>query len=622
MKQISNTPSLLFIQRLGIALLLYTLLRIAFVIFNLTYFPPADFMVYAGGIIFDLAAIIYIYLPFIIASILPLSSRRSKGYQRFLKVLFHISTFVSIVISLSDIIYYRFTFKRSTADIIDFVTTGSDTFRLIPQFLTDYYYMIFVAAVLIGLVELLYRKTQKREIITKNWWQSTLLFIFWLGLSIIASRGGTQLRPITAMEASKYTSIDRLPLVLNTPFTITRTLLKKGIDPVEYFSESELASIYSPIHTIKSTTENTPNVVLLILESFSSEYIGFYNSEKGYTPFLDSLMSKSIVFTNAYANGKKSIEALPSLFAGIPTMMEGPYATSIYNNNSINGIGTLLKTMNYNASFFHGGTNGTMNFNVFAKMAGIDQYYGMNEYPDKKDYDGNWGIFDEPFLHFFADELTKKSTPFFASLFTLSSHHPYTIPKQHIGKFPKGDLEIHESIGYSDYALKQFFNRAKQLPWYENTVFIITADHTAQISDPKYFNRTGFFKVPLIIANYSDSAKIISSTTQHADLIPLILNMTNFSGEALYFGNNPLDDSDHFAVNYINGIYQLITDDYSYLFDGEKAVGLYNLKNDPLQKTDLLGFVLADQQRLDKKLKAIIQQYTDRMINNKLTIKK
>ena len=579
-------------------------------------------MVFVGGVIFDLAAVVYVYLPFILASILPLPGRKSRGYQLFLKALFYISTVITVLVSLSDLIYYRFTFKRSTADIIDFVTTGNDTIRLIPQFLKDYFYLIFVAAILIGFVEVLYRSTQKHEIVNTKWWKSTLLFFVWLALTVIASRGGIQLRPITAMEASKYTTIDRLPLVLNTPFTITRTLLKEGIEPVKYFDETEIESIYSPIHTINSTAKNTPNVVLLILESFSSEYIGFYNNGKGYTPFLDSLMGESIVFTNAYANGKKSIEALPSLLAGIPNMMENPYATSIYNNNSINGIGTLLKTLNYNGSFFHGGTNGTMNFNVFAKMAGIDHYYGMNEYPKNKDYDGNWGIFDEPFLRFFADELTKKQAPFFASLFTLSSHHPYTIPKQHQGKFPKGDLEIHESIGYSDYALKQFFNRAKQLPWYENTVFIITADHTAQMSDPNYFNRTGLFKVPLIIANYSDSAQVITSTTQHADMVPLILNMTNFKGDALYFGNNPLSDSDHFAVNYINGIYQLITDDYSYLYDGEQAVGLFNLKTDSLQKNDLLDSNLLDQQLLDKKLKGILQQYTNRMINNKLTITK
>tara|TARA_R110002049_G_scaffold159460_3_gene324435 strand:- start:2150 stop:3973 length:1824 start_codon:yes stop_codon:yes gene_type:complete len=607
---------------MGIAMLLYSMLRVVFVILNKSFFPPADYMVFVGGVIFDLAAVVYVYLPFILASILPLPGRKSRGYQLFLKALFYISTVITVLVSLSDLIYYRFTFKRSTADIIDFVTTGNDTIRLIPQFLKDYFYLIFVAAILIGFVEVLYRSTQKHEIVNTKWWKSTLLFFVWLALTVIASRGGIQLRPITAMEASKYTTIDRLPLVLNTPFTITRTLLKEGIEPVKYFDETEIESIYSPIHTINSTAKNTPNVVLLILESFSSEYIGFYNNGKGYTPFLDSLMGESIVFTNAYANGKKSIEALPSLLAGIPNMMENPYATSIYNNNSINGIGTLLKTLNYNGSFFHGGTNGTMNFNVFAKMAGIDHYYGMNEYPKNKDYDGNWGIFDEPFLRFFADELTKKQAPFFASLFTLSSHHPYTIPKQHQGKFPKGDLEIHESIGYSDYALKQFFNRAKQLPWYENTVFIITADHTAQMSDPNYFNRTGLFKVPLIIANYSDSAQVITSTTQHADMVPLILNMTNFKGDALYFGNNPLSDSDHFAVNYINGIYQLITDDYSYLYDGEQAVGLFNLKTDSLQKNDLLDSNLLDQQLLDKKLKGILQQYTNRMINNKLTITK
>lgn len=623
MKTKPTSHSILFIQRIAIALVIYSLLRVAFVLLNKSFFPPADVMIFVGGIVFDLSAIANVYLPFILASTIPFSFRSKSGYQLFLKVLFYLSTIISIVVSLSDLIYFRFTLKRSTADLLDFITTGNDMFRLIPQFLKDYYYMVVVAIIFIVIVELLYRKTEKRAITPTTWWKSSIMFIVLIGLAVIASRGGIQLRPITAMEASKYTTIDRLPMVLNTPFTISRSLFKEGLSPVHYFEEDELNSIYTPEHTINNNpVSSPPNIVLLILESFSAEYIGFYNDGKGYTPFLDSLMKESIVFENAFANGKKSIEALPSLLAGIPSLMESPYATSIYNNNSINGIGTLLKTKGYTSSFYHGGINGTMNFDIFSQIAGIDSYYGLNEYPNQVDYDGNWGIFDEPYLQYFADELTKKSTPFFASIFTLSSHHPYTIPSQHQGKFPKGELEIHESIGYVDYALKRFFEKAQQQPWYANTVFILTADHTAQTANPAYKNRTGIFKVPFVIANYSDSAEVISSPVQQTDFIPLALDLSGFSGNAIFFGNNPLTESEHFAVNYINGIYQLITNNYSYLFDGEKAVGLYNLKTDPTQQKNLMDTTRMDQQKLDKKLKAILQQYTNRMVNNNLTLKK
>ncbi len=334
-------------------------------------------------------------------------------------------------------------------------------------------------------------------------------------------------------------------------------------------------------------------------------------------------MSESIVFENAYANGKKSIEALPSLLAGLPSLMDAPYATSVYNNNSLNGIGSLLGEIGYNSSFYHGGANGTMNFDAFTQVAGIEHYFGRNEYPNKnKDFDGNWGIFDEPYLQYFANELNKKTTPFFSAVFTLSSHHPYTIPEKYTDQFPKGKLPIHESIGYTDFALKRFFKSAKTMPWFDNTTFIITADHTAQIANAEYMNRAGFFRIPLIIANSKDSAKLISTTTQQADALPYILNAVNYDGKALLFGNDPMKNDDHFAINYLNGVYQLITDDYSYLSDGELTVGMYDLKSDPYQLKNLMDSNWVVQKKLDIKLKAILQQYTNRMIKNELTIKK
>lgn len=615
--------SIVFLKRLGIAVLLFSLLRIVFILFNMELFSSPTIMVFIGGLVFDFAAIAYVYLPFIFASILPLPFRTNSRYQKFLKVLFYVSTVITIILSLIDVIYYRFTFKRSTADFFDMITTGDDTLRLIPQFFIDYYYMVILAVCLGLLVAWLYRKTQLTLSANFKWWRATLEFITWLSLAVIASRGGIQLRPISAMEASKFSAIEQMPLVLNTPFTISRTLFKSGISPKSYFEDDEVAAIYNPVKSFTKNGDDQPNIVLIILESFSKEYIGFYNKGNGFTPFLDSLMAESVVFENAYANGKKSIEALPSLLAGIPSLMDAPYATSTYNNNSINGVGSLLSELGYNSSFYHGGANGTMNFDAFTQVAGIDNYYGRDEYPkENSDYDGNWGIFDEPYLLYFAKELNKKTAPFFSAVFTLSSHHPYTIPEKYSNRFPKGKLPIHESIGYTDHALKQFFKSAQSMPWFENTTFIITADHTAQIANAAYMNRVGFFRIPLIIVNSRDSASIISSTTQQTDVLPYILNAVNYEGNALLFGNNPLKDDEHFAVNYLNGVYQLITDEYSYLSDGENTVGMYDLKTDPYQLNDIKNSKMDIQIKLDTQLKAILQQYTNRMIKNELSIKK
>lgn len=615
-------------KRLGIALLVFTLLRWVFYLFNPSYFSALNFSILWGGLRFDLSAIAYWYIPFIFFSMLPFAFNTSKAYQIFLKVLFYFSSILCLLMAVVDIVYFRFTFKRTTADIIDFIATTDETFQLIPQFLSDYWYLVVVFGMFIFLMEFLYRKTKSNPSNYQFTIQGVLYFILGLSLAVIASRGGLQLRPISPLQASQYSNVQNVPLVLNTPFTVVRTLFKEQLTKVNYIPDNELDKIYSPQHYINHENQNPQNIVLIILESFSKEYIGGYNNGIGYTPFLDSLMQHSIVFENAFANGKKSIEALPSILAGIPNLMENPYITSAYNNNHIKGLGSLLNDIQYNTSFYHGGSNGTMSFDAFANMAGIKNYYGRTEYNNEKDFDGKWGIFDEPYFQYFAKELGQKQAPFFSTIFSLSSHHPYTIPHQHKNRFPKGELDVSESIAYSDYSLKKFFETAAKQRWFEHTVFIITADHTAQTMQESYANRMGIFRIPLIVYHQNGLAEKRQTITQQADIVPLVLNYTNFKGNAFYFGNNPMDSNkNNFAVNYLNGIYQLIEGDYSYQFDGEETIGFYNYQNDPLLKSNLAKIEMNPRDSLkmnylDEKLKAIIQQYNNRIIENKLIVSK
>jgi len=617
--------SVLLIKRIGIAVLLFTLMRVAFIIFNKSYFAEIDPMLFIGGIRFDIAAIAYVFFPFSIASVLPIKQRNNKSYQKVLKGLFLFSAALSVLVSVIDIAYFRFTLKRTTADIFDFVATGDDTLRLIPQFIADYWYLGLVFVVLMWFINWCYKQTMSKFIPESKPWTQWVIMVLWIGIFITASRGGLQMRPITSLQASQYASIQNVPLVLNTPFTITRTLFKEQIVEVDYFTESNLNQQFNPIYNYTAESNQHPNIVLIILESFSREYIGSYNDGKGYTPFLDSLMEESVVFENAFANGKKSIEALPSILAGLPSLMDNPYITSGYNNNSIQGIGTLLSRLNYSSSFYHGGSNGTMSFDAFAQMSGIEKYYGRTEYNNEADYDGHWGIFDEPYFQYYAKELGKKQAPFFSTIFSLSSHHPYTIPAKHKDQFPKGILDVHESVGYSDYSLKRFFETAQKQPWFENTVFIITADHTAQSVRPKYLNRLGIFTVPLLIYNWKNGPAVgrYSQVTQHADIAPICLEIANFNGEALNFGQYPLDSSKNsFAVNYLTGVYQLIEDDYTLHFDGENTVGLYHYPSDTTLTNNLAAVEMSKRLSMENKLKAIIQQFNHRMISNELSLKK
>ena len=182
-----------------------------------------------------------------------------------------------------------------------------------------------------------------------------------------------------------------------------------------------------------------------------------YNDAKGYTPFLDSLISHSLVMERAFSNGVKSIEALPSIISSIPTLMNNPFITSSYATNKYNSLPKLLKNEGYSTSFYHGGNRGTMGFYQYCKKAGFDKYFGREDYNNEKDYDGFWGIYDGPFFNYFLEKLNLEKEPFFSSIFSLSSHPPYKIPSEFDNVFNKGKLNIHENISYTDFVLGKFF---------------------------------------------------------------------------------------------------------------------------------------------------------------------
>lgn len=323
-----------------------------------------------------------------------------------------------------------------------------------------------------------------------------------------------------------------------------------------------------------------------------------------------------------YANGKRSIEGIPAILASLPTLMNFDYITSIYSGNKINSISGLLKEKGYSSAFYHGGTNGTMSFDAFVKIAGFEKYYGRTEYNNENDFDGKWGIFDEEFFQFAAENINQTQQPFFATIFSLSSHHPYSIPEKYKNKFCKGNLEIHESIMYADYALKQFFKTASAMPWFKNTLFVFTADHTSETYYPQYQTNAGNYAIPIIFYKPgSNLTGIQTDIAQQTDIMPTILNYLNFEKNFIAFGTNLLDTTSyHFSISYLNGIYQLIKDNYVLQFDGNKSTALYNLKTDSLLHDNLINSEETIKTELENFTKAIIQQYNSRLINNELII--
>jgi arylsulfatase A-like enzyme len=623
------------LKKLGLAFLIFTLCRILFWSFNANHFVGAPISLLIYGIRFDIVAIAYLFLPLIVFQLLPFSFRKFKWYDFILSFFFYLAITIGIILNLIDLAYFDFTFKRTTADFFSMIGIGDDFLHLLPHYVIDFWYDYVL---LIGLIffSIWAHKNINKTIFQSSSYQfkdygfHTLVFIFFLGSTIIGMRGGLQYKPINIVNAGQYAKAQNIPIVLNTPFTIIKTLFDEKLKPINYFNEDELDDIYSPKTIINGNgLLKGRNVVVIILESFAKEYVGGFNNGKGYTPFIDSLLNESYAFTNAFSNGQRSIEALPSILAGLPPLMNANYVVSNYSSNKLDALPNTLKKAGYNTSFYHGGANGTMGFNGFVGSIGIDNYFGLNEYPSdkkEKDFDGLWGVFDEPYLQYYAKELSKKQEPFFSTLFTVSSHHPYTIPKEHLNQFPKGTLPLHETVGYTDFSLKQFFKTAKNMSWFKNTLFIFTSDHSTLSEGEIYNNRLNQFALPLFF--YDPSKTIVGKNDdffQQLDITPSVLSLLGIRDTIISFGNNAFSDDEKYVITFVNNTYQIAFTDYFLQFNNNSTIGFYHLPTDSLLQTNLIKDKplskthLSAKNKIEKKLKAIIQQFNNRLINNKLT---
>ncbi|MES2543674.1 MAG: sulfatase-like hydrolase/transferase [Bacteroidota bacterium] len=577
---------------------------------------------FLGGIWFDMAAIGFINLLFILLHLIPGNFKYKKGYQKRLKISFFLVNFIFIATNFIDFEYYKFTGRRSSFSLITAKGMEHELPTLIPSFIKEFWYLplglVFLGILLWKLFSKarLYFPLEKLSV--KEQVKQIAILVICLGLGLLMSRGGLQKNPLRIVDAIDFSSLGNSSLVLNTPFSIMKTIGKKeGLTDPKFYSQKELDQIFNPI--IKTNSEGIikKNVVVIILESFGDE-----NLHQGYTPFLDSLITQSYYFKNGFANGKVSIDAVPSIFSSIPSLMNTSLISSSYSLNKVYALPKILKKQGYHSSFFHGAINGSQNFDQYCKVAGFDAYYGRTEYANDADYDGVWGIYDEEFLQFFCKKVNTFKQPFLTSVFTLSSHNPFKIPKKYKGKFSKGTTEIHESIGYSDFALRQFFETAKKQPWYNNTLFVFSADHTSHVGKGKYKTSIGKFRIPILFFDPSnpDFKGVVEKNFQQIDILPSIIDYLNIKDNVISFGKSHESKRD-FVVTYLDNVYNYVDGDYYLAFDGNKSIGLYNWKNDPLLKTNLLKTEKIIQLQMERFIKAYIQSFNSRIINNELIVK-
>lgn len=631
-KRLRNTAAALTFWRVLLLYVVMMLCRAVFTLCNLASFAPFTSAelpaLIKGSLQFDTASIVYINGLWLILSLLPFRFREKTGWQRMLFwMYFIINTIAIVIINLSDAIYFRYTQKRFTAEEV-FFADNSNSFSLVLKFAAENWYLVLIAVLLAALLWFGYRRKAKPEPLLRSaayYTANTLVLLLALTLAVGGVRGGfsRMTRPIAVPNAMQYAADpQKANIVLSNPFCILRTVPGAKPEPANWFTDEELAEIYTPYHYPAEKLEGEGlkgrNVIVFIMESMSAEHSAYlcgdiYENDdvKGYVPFLDSLMGSGFVFTKMYANGKRSIQALPTIWSSIPSFRT-PFMLMPESLGETRPLPRLLRDEGYATAFFCGSERGSMGFGAYANAAGFERQFAMEDYEQrhgKGDFDGYWGIWDAPFLQYMGEELDNLPQPFMASVFTISSHHPFVVPDEVRDSLPVGHTKIHRCAAYTDDAVRRFFEANSTKPWFENTLFVFVADH---VSSEKYAPRTkvapydlriiGFLYTPdsAISGNYD-------STADQTDIMPTLLGLLNYEKPYFAYGRDVLNElcNNPMSVSF-DGKYLITTDEYIYSLDNGKIDSIYAI-GDTERHDNLIGIIPCDS--IERRAKAVIQQY-------------
>ena len=594
MKRLLHTPLALLVWRIVLLYAVLMLCRTAFYLYNAAVLGPLTWAeawpLLAGALKFDTASVVYADGVFILLSLLPLPLRERRWYRA---VLFRYYVAVNAVLvvatNLADTVYFRYTQKRFTADEI-FFADNDNSLQLVGKFMAENWYLVLLWIALTALLAWGYRRRVREESIFSRGWAyyigNTVIFAAAAGLSVAGIRGGMtrMTRPITLSNATLYTADSgKANLILSNPFCILRTIGSAGsVKYKKHFAPEELARRFTPVHQpADSAAVNLAgrNVVVFIMESMSAEHSAYLCPEvyadrevKGFTPFLDSLMQNGLVFKRMYANGTRSIQAMPSVLGSIPSFRT-PFVLMPQSLGESRQLPAMLADKGYATLFFCGSEHGSMGFGAYARSAGVERLVSREDYEARHgtgDFDGYWGIWDEPFLQFMGEELAATPEPFFATLFTLSSHHPFVVPEQYAATLPDGYTRIHKGVAYDDQAFRRFFYRFGGEEWFRRTIFVFVADH---VSSEKFAEKTRSYPGNMHIVGFihtPDGAlqSEVREVTQQLDIMPTVLGLTGNTEPYFAFGRDVLNEPQRprWSVSY-DGKFRALTDDGAVVLD-------------------------------------------------------
>jgi phosphoglycerol transferase MdoB-like AlkP superfamily enzyme len=390
--------------------------------------------------------------------------------------------------------------------------------------------------------------------------QRNLLYSAWLlwllACLILPIRGGWQQIPLNQSDVYFSEKTFANHASVNVSWNLMYSISKRNYDkknPYPYFSDSLAQSLVKDLYIYKEPEKQQnqaspsllrvkkPNVLFIILESYTGKLVGCLDGEKGVTPNLDRIAREGILFDSLYASGDRSEKGLVALLSAYPVQTTTSIIKTPRKTEKLPHLNKVLKPLGYATSYYYGGELAFANIKSYLLNAGYDRLLSKYDF-DSQDYNSKWGVHDHILFNRVLQDLEKEKQPFFSTVFTLSSHEPYDVPIP--AHFPGTDEAtlFKNAMYYTDQALGKFWEEARRQPWWDNTLVVIAADHGHRLPGNDANDMPSKFRIPFILAGgaLASGGQVVSTIGSQTDIVPTLLAQMGLPTEAFPWGRNLL----------------------------------------------------------------------------------
>lgn len=375
------------------------------------------------------------------------------------------------------------------------------------------------------------------------------------GLIFLSIRGGWQQIPIN--ESTAYFS--SFPVAnhaaVNTAWHLSNSFLKNRHSGQKniytYLPGAEATERVNHLYRTNSKdstrlvlTQQRPNVVFIQLESFTADVIAELGGDSGVAPNMSKLIREGILFTDIYASGVRTDQGIIAMLSGFPAQPQTNIVNQPEKIEHLPFFSLALKNENYHNAFYYGGELGFGRFNTIAYRAGFDRIVGLKDFSDAGLFN-KWGADDKSLFDKYVKEMQHPAEPFFSYIITSSSHEPFTVPMATVFEGNSQNEQFKNACYFTDRSLGAFFEEVKQTAWYENTLFVLAADHGHHLPKDRKFNEPARYHIPLLffgnVIKDAYRGKKITGTGSQTDIATTLLQQLQITDTAFKWGNDLLN---------------------------------------------------------------------------------